>query len=91
MNRTVDAGTNQRADTVRPRDAREPLVEDAGGDAFRDMQRRIENVVMRRVNQAHRQVLLGDLLGDACTATMNMSSVTAILKSNLMAIQQCST
>src|SRR5439155_13237239 len=61
---TVGAGADQRADIVRPRHAREPVIENAGRDAFSDVERRIEDMTLRRIDEAHREILLSDLLGD---------------------------
>src|SRR5438093_3750514 len=58
------AGADQRADIVRPRHARQPVFENAGRDPFSDVERRIEDMTLRRIDEAHREILLSDLLGD---------------------------
>src|SRR6516162_11382558 len=61
VNGTVGAGADQRADVVRPGNAREPLIENVGGDPLCYMERCLQDPALRRVDQPDREVLVGNL------------------------------
>src|SRR5260370_13479311 len=67
VDRPVGAGADQCADIVRPPHPRQPLVEDAGGEPFRDLERCVADPALRRVDQSHRQAFVRDLLGKGPT------------------------
>ena len=74
----VRLGAHMGIDVGRARDASEIVVEDVFGDPRGGVQRCVEDVARRRIDQAERQVGFGDLLGDGLAAKMNIASVTRL-------------